>query len=189
MSVYHIELFGRVRVWEGEKLLLENFRTRHSALIFAYLACNTGNFVSRKELGILLWQEMPEMIRNSRLSYEILSLVKTIKQAGIEENIIIDSQGKNFLRLSDKFVCDVCLFESLGQESLKIDSTEQRLAALEKAISLYKAEFMREHCEPWAVAQRERFSQLYRVFLTQMKEDMEVESQIEKLYWERMFPC
>jgi DNA-binding SARP family transcriptional activator len=186
MAQYTVELFGRVRIMEGETVRLEQFRTRRSGLLLAYLACYGGTFVSRQTLGTLLWEDATEKTQRDRLRYEISLLKRTLLQAGMGKDKGIEIQGKDFVRLSDNFNCDVCLFETSGREALGIESTHLRLDALERTVGLYKAAFLSNYYEHWALEKRDYLYQLHQTFLKQMVEDMEIEGRIEKLYWERL---
>jgi DNA-binding SARP family transcriptional activator len=188
MAKYTVELFGRVRIMEGETVRLEQFRTRRSALLLAYLAYHAGTFVSRQALGALLWEDANEKIQRDRLRYEISLLKRTLAQAEIVSTggakMVIETQGKDFVRLSSNFTCDACLFETGGKEALSIEPTNTRLEALEKTVALYKDDFLTNYYEYWILEKRNYLHQLYQIFLRQIIDDMDSEGRIEKLYWE-----
>jgi DNA-binding SARP family transcriptional activator len=190
VAQYTVELFGKVRIMEGEAVRLEQFRTRRSALLLAYLAYHAGAFVSRQALGALLWEDANEKTQRDRLRYEISLLKRTLAQSEIVSlggaKIGIETQGKDFVRLSGDFVCDAYLFEIGGKEALSIEATSSRLDTLEKTIALYKDDFLTNYYEYWILEKRNYLHQLYQMFLRQMIKDMDAEGRIEKLYWERL---
>jgi DNA-binding SARP family transcriptional activator len=187
MAQYTVELFGRVRIMEGEMVRLEQFRTRRSALLLAYLAYHAGTFVRRQTLGVLLWEDANEKTQRDRLRYEVSLLKRTLQQAEIAEaEMVIETQGKDFIRLASDCICDVTLFETSGRAALGIGSTSLRLAALEHTVDLYKGEFLPNYYEHWVSEKRDYLHQLHQTFLRQMIDDMEVEGKVEKSYWEQL---
>jgi DNA-binding SARP family transcriptional activator len=187
MTQYTVELFGRVRIMEGETVRLEQFRTRRSALLLAFLAYHAGTFVSRHALGALLWEDAREKTQRDRLRYEISLLKRTLQQAEIAESeMVIETQGKDFIRLASDCICDVTLFETSGRAALGIGYISLRLAALENVVSLYRGEFLPNYYEHWVLEKRDYLHQLHQTFLRQMIEDMNAECRVEKSYWEQL---
>lgn len=148
-----IELFGGLRVLQGERLV-ERFQTQKTAALLGYLALNRERLVSRDVLAELLWPDGNSEAIKNRLNQAVSSLRRQLHAPGTETSTVIIGDRRSLGLAPDGIDVDVERFRmALGAAARSVGKRDE-IRYLREAIDLYKGELLPEFEEPWVVAER-----------------------------------
>jgi len=123
--------------------------------LLAFLAINQGRPVAREELAGLLWGERSEGLARHSLNQALTSIRAALAPAAAQ---MLRSGAEAIQLVDDRLDLDVASFERAARDAAR--------ASLERALQLYRGEFLaglcvREHgFEDWMLSERYRFSEL-----------------------------
>lgn len=142
-------------------------RSNKMWVLFKYLLTNRGVRLSKYSIMETLWPDQDYENMNDALKTLIYRLKKTITSniTGDKKAIIIDSsQGCYRLIIGPACLLDSEQVESLisTAKSLPSEKTQESIALICKALSLYKGDYLPEINCSWVFAERERCFRIYR---------------------------
>jgi LuxR family maltose regulon positive regulatory protein len=151
-----LELFGGLRVWVDDRLVLHSGSPRRKAsALLVYLYLKRGRYVARDELYEALW---PDAVRlpAGRLKQTVLVLRRLI---GLRE-VIVESGGSYQFNAELDETSDLDEFDQhrlAGRSLLVQGESEQALAHFQAALSLRRGDLVPELAyEPWLAREAER---------------------------------
>lgn len=140
ISIY---MFGKFTVWVENKLI--KWKRQKALEIFAYLLENKGQPIRKELLCDLFWPHLEPQKALSNLQTTIYSIRKTLETED-GEKIQIEYAGNHYiLHVQDVFI-DVEEFENLLQKVKDFNDKSYQ----EKAINLYKGQYLAEDGWLWA---------------------------------------
>ncbi|RYX84417.1 tetratricopeptide repeat protein [bacterium] len=159
---WRIELFGGLRAIYGSATV-SHFRSRKTAALLAYLAFFRGPH-PRDQLVEMLWPEFPvEAGRNSlRVALADLRRRSSLSdENGMMLSLPLLQLDYGTIGLSREVTTDVTDFERAVDEARRALSQEVRIAAYERAQSLYGGPFLRGLYESWIPVEEARLEASY----------------------------
>ncbi len=157
-----LKLFGTIRLCASDSSELP-LPSRKARLLLVFLALHPNQDVSRERLIDLFWPEMDEESGRDNLSTTLARLRKTLSLAGIDNALVANRQ---FVSLrSTRIYCDIAAFESALREYDAAHCDEQKITALEKAVSLYAGEPLPGVYGDWAIEIQDRLIASYHSVL------------------------
>jgi predicted ATPase/DNA-binding SARP family transcriptional activator len=149
--------FGGFRLERGG--IVTRFPTRKTAALCAWLVLNPGKSFSRDLLADRFWPDFdPDAARNSlRVA---LNALRKIVEAN-DSPVALKADRAAVALTGRDIPSDVAAFEQAVQEDRNAPSTEQSIAALERAVALYDGPFLAEWYEDWVEPERTRFTDLH----------------------------
>ncbi len=151
-------------VWK--KVPLNPFPTRKARALFAYLVTHRNRTVTRAQLAGIFWGDFSE----DRASRNLSTTLWRIRQIIPENYVNVQGDLVSFDQQSDYWL-DTQAFEALCESAEA--QVDERIAALDKAIRLYRGDFLEGLYEEWALVETER---LRSMFLQAMHELMGIYS-------------
>ena len=163
MEQLAIYLLGSFEVRLADQDLGGVFRTRKERALLAYLAVESRHPLRREALAELLWPERPEGYARTNLRQALLGLRKVIGESHIQ----VTDELIHF-RVGSSTWLDASEFRSaylgtLSHSHPSLDSCPECARLLEKAVELYRGDFLDEVSLPdspafqeWSVFQREQ---------------------------------
>lgn len=125
-----IQCFGNFEVFKDGKPI--HFKRSKSKEMLAYLVDRQGASATRKQLAAVLWEDTPyDRKKQKHLQTLIEEMKRALREAGADENIIIQEKGRLSLA-KDQVNCDLYAF-------LRWDT---------QAVNAYQGEYMSEYS--WA---------------------------------------
>ncbi|MBC8138292.1 MAG: winged helix-turn-helix domain-containing protein, partial [Fibrella sp.] len=98
MDIWHIRLFGSLRVSRGEEEFFR-FSTRKTGTLLAFLAFHADQRHTREVLCDLLWPDDPPQTSRARLRVALTSLRHQLEPPGVSSGSVIRSQGHEQVQL------------------------------------------------------------------------------------------
>lgn len=140
---------------DGEKI--RKWSTSKVKEIFAYFLHKRGQEVDKWEICDILWRDFTAKKAEHNLHSSIYRLKNVLRTVGIE-GIIYTQSGRYGVDFSN-FSCDLWDFQDFIQDNEEVDS--KNIEKYEKAISLYKGEFLGNRESLWALELNERIRRDY----------------------------
>jgi DNA-binding SARP family transcriptional activator len=153
-SPWHIELLGRLRVTQGDRIITR-FRARRTGALIAYMAYHLHRPHPREELIELLWPETERHSGRGRLSRELTSLRRQLEPPGVPAGAVIVADHANVQLNPAACVTDVMEFEAALQAATRANGDEERIARLIKAAELYGGALLPGQFEDWVLTERQ----------------------------------
>ena len=161
-SKWTVQLLGSLQARLGDDLVVDRFRTRKAASLFAYLAFNLKRDHSRDELVELIWPDSDGTTGRDSLKQELSSLRRQLEPPGIVPSGAVILATRSHIRLNpDAVETDAAKFESHLRRARRCDDLPERKRQLAEAIALYGGQFLPGIYDDWAVAEQGRFENLY----------------------------
>ncbi len=166
---WRIELFGGFRAQRGERVVT-HFESRKVAALFACLALRLRlRGQPRELLAEQLWPEEDRDVIRNRLRQGLSSLRQTLEPGGSMENSVLLTDRSEASLDPAAVTTDVEEFEAaLLSSAAATRSTEEVIASLRQAITLYQGELLPGYYEEWVLAERERLAEVYRDALARL---------------------
>src|SRR5579862_9313531 len=159
-----IEMLGSLRVVLPDRTF-DRFRTQKTALLLAYLAHHRNRALPREHLIALLWPEADLDAGRDSLTTALASLRRQLEPAGAVAGSVLEADRQKVRLNPDAFTTDVTEFEALLNSALSsqpLQAATDRTASLQRAIALYRGEFLSGFYEDWAVLEQTRLAERYR---------------------------
>ncbi|SDJ88642.1 AfsR/SARP family transcriptional regulator [Natronincola ferrireducens] len=127
--------------------------------ILAYLVTHRNQKISRDRISALFWSESSYKSSKYNLRYTLWSIKKTLKDKGIEEDIILapDKESCSIIIEEESWWSDVVLLEKFPDVYKSVE-----------IIDLYQGEFLQDinlkgnpELDDWIIYERERLQKLY----------------------------
>ena len=163
-----VHLLGRFQV-EVDGCSLGQWRSRRARQLFAYLALNRKNDLSRERLMGLFWPDHSEERAENNLSLAVMNLRRLLSVSGDGSDFIVLRAGCYYLD-ADNFWLDTEEFATAASTGLRLEAEGDFAAAaqaLDAAIEAYVGDLLpAEPYEEWTLSARrellERFAQALR---------------------------
>lgn len=158
MNKLKINMFQQVTFLnEDQKIAPLKWRTTKVQQLFLFLLQRRGQIVEKSELIELLWQDFELPKAFSQLYTAIYHIRKTL--APFEKHFQITSIAEGYMLNVENVSVDVDEFEKLihTNQSLSLHT----IADYEKAITLYKGEYLQGFDYTWAEIERQRLQILF----------------------------
>jgi two-component SAPR family response regulator len=152
---FRITTLGKFQAgWQGEEAI--KLRSEKTRELFAFLLYHAGRQISRDEILEAVWSDvdLPKAVHG--LHNGIYYIRKSLQEYGVERNMI-KIEGNYLLTLGD-----VELDSLLFKQNIKaFKEARNNIEALEKAESLYFADYFEDSGWIWAEPERETLRQQY----------------------------
>ncbi len=152
-----IHCFGKFTVYGPGSELPVKWRTSKAEELFAYLVQNLEREVPKWKICEALWPECSADKVDIYLHTTVYKMKKVLDAARIEF-IIKFINGCYWMSLS-RVCTDAAEFDSIAASGLPVSG--ETLGTYEKAISLYKNDYLEENDYLWALPRREEYSAKY----------------------------
>lgn len=164
MSI-RLNLLGRLRLQVGGSEARLESRTVEALL--AYLALYRDRPHARERLAGLFWPEMPDQQARMNLRHALYALRRAL---GPEIEIVIADRRAVQLNPEAPLWVDALEFERLLRRSERVPSNEEQRRLLRRAIELYKGPLLEGFYHDWALAEQQRFRELFLAALVRRAE-------------------
>ncbi len=164
MSI-QLNLLGRLSLQVGGSEARLESRTVEALL--AYLALYRDRPHAREALAGLFWPEMPDQQARMNLRHALYALRKAL---GPEIEIVIADRRAVQLNPEAPLWVDALEFERLLRRSERVPSNEEQRRFLRRAIELYKGPLLEGFYHDWALAEQQRFRELFLAALVRRAE-------------------
>src|SRR5205823_12437861 len=128
-----IELFGGLRVRQGERLI-SRFRSRRTAALLGYLAYYSQRTHPREVLIDLLWPESDPAAGSNSLSVALSSLRRQLEPPGVPSGAVLMANRLSVGLQPAAVTTDVAEFEAALDRSAKAGSGAERTHWLTEAV-------------------------------------------------------
>jgi predicted ATPase/DNA-binding SARP family transcriptional activator len=157
-SLCRIELFGGLRVYRGGETITR-FRTHKSASLLAYLALHLNETHPRTRLVDLFWPDLEVNAARDNLSTALGSLRRQLEPAGTPAGTLLLADRPTVRLNATAITTDVADLEDLWQAVLRCEDPARELGLLERALALYRGEFLAGSYEDWAMREQRRYAE------------------------------
>lgn len=147
-------MFGSFSIQAGETLLSTNHsRSKKLWLLLAYLICQKGRIVSKKELIQILWNDVPSLANPDNTlkitAHRLRNLLNQLWPGAGHELILYQENGYAW-NTSVPAIIDTDQFYNLY--SCKCENTDFRIQNLLEILSLYTGNFLEDYsAENWII--------------------------------------
>jgi DNA-binding SARP family transcriptional activator len=164
MTALRIHFFGGFQLLFG-RLVLPDFPTQRARALFAMLALQAGQVMSRARLMDVLWQEIDESHARKCLSTELWRIRALLKAGGLRperlivasrDGVMFDSKAPYWLDV-EAFVRALATVKSAGPELL----VPEQVHALQEAVDLYRGDLLEGFYDDWCLLHREALASQY----------------------------
>ncbi|WP_223700767.1 BTAD domain-containing putative transcriptional regulator [Sutcliffiella deserti] len=161
-----IQTLGAFRVWLGDRELESKDWQRIKAKeLLEFFVTKRQKLLVKDEIFAALWPNMPEksMTRDFKVALNALNNALEPDRKARMEPFFIQRNGSSYgLNPSSGYSIDCMEFETLANIGLEEKEPTKALALLEKALSLYKGDFLPEQkYADWCLNERERLLVYY----------------------------
>lgn len=172
MATLEIRLFGPLHLGHSGQAL-ERYPGKRVAELLAFLILNRYAVHPRDYVAGLFWGDGDETKARHSLNTALWRL------NGILEQLPPSPQGQPQLRVDQRTIgfngesdywLDVAEFESRYALAEQASTPEQRMALLDQAVALYRADLLPDCYEDWCLVERERLQRLHLDALAQLLE-------------------
>ena len=154
----HVRLFGPFELVWGDETLTIPFPPKARSLL-AYLIVHHGRSFPRDLLAGTFWPDRPDHRARRALSHTLWQIRRTLGPAA--DRLVAERDTVTFVLHPDDWL-DVAEFESKMQEAGCRDRADiSCLLPLASCIRLYRADFLEDIYDDWALLERERLRELY----------------------------
>lgn len=170
LSIY---AFGKFRVFcGGREIGDENWKTRKSKYLFAYLSCQGDRDVPDEKLMELFWPDHdPDKARQNL--YSALSHIRKALEGFLPEYDKVVLSHKGFYRINPHVphTVDVREFDHFydsASAAARAGHLDEAVASFHRAESLYQGEFLEGYYSDWALNYRDDFERKYQDLLNRL---------------------
>src|SRR5438128_1308241 len=139
-AAWKIELFGWLRAYYGDDVVVSRFQSHQTAALLAYLALKPQRTHPRIELADMLWPEADPSTVRDRLNQALSSLRRQFEPPGITPGTVLFSD-RYTVRLNPAMATtDVAEFSGKIAEAKRLAEPTEKIRALTEAATLYRGE-------------------------------------------------
>lgn len=161
-------LFGDFEVMiRGTRVMERAWCSRRAKTMFCYLLCHRRRRVSKDELMDLFWRKHDPSGAEHNLHttvYYCRKALRTVGESGKGVRILLSEGHSYFLNPDYKYWLDTEEFERVMQEAMGAEAgedVETLLVKFEKAIQLYRGEYLRDLYDSWCEEGRSYYKGMY----------------------------
>lgn len=170
VSIY---AFGKFRVFcGGREVGDENWKTRKSKYLFAYLACQNERDVPDEKLMELFWPDHdPDKARQNL--YSALSHIRKALEGYLPEydKVVVSQKGFYRINATLHYTVDVREFEryyEAGSQAARAGNVDEAVGSFQRAEALYQGEFLEGYYSDWALNYRDDYERKYQDLLNRL---------------------
>jgi predicted ATPase/DNA-binding SARP family transcriptional activator len=198
-AIWHIQLFGRLRASygrprpdfvsisplendEGSTLVIEQFQTQKTALLFAILALNPDKPQYREDLIARLWPDAEAPVGRDRLSQALSWLRRHLEtKVKLPPRSVLQADRYAIQLVPDSVVTDVMTFDAAIRSGRKARKPEEQ-EHLKRAVQLYEGPLLPGLAdqERWLFVERERLVALFEAALRRSVRLAETAGQLDR---------
>ncbi len=191
-STWQLQILGTFELLrDGE--VVDAFGSRRDEEILAYMAVSSPTLASRDEIARALWPEVESETARKHVSYNLYLLKKRV--AGLGMDNFVDEVRKR-LRLNPEIRLDASEFVGALAAAAATSSATERVAQLQRAISMYGAGLLPGCSFDWLDEHQARFAELYRDAVTLLAQTTSADEPVKGLLqhlpgtaWQRQAPA
>ncbi len=154
----YIHAFGTCEMFVADTHQPLVWKTTKTAEIFLYFLKQPQTFLSKDTILEDLWPEMDPEKTSKRLHTYVYQIRKTLKDIGLDENLIYKNKGYSIHRTNIR--CDTIEFTQLLQSASQSPTEDAKIAQLEQAVQLYKGDYLQGAYSQWVLEERNRLELL-----------------------------
>lgn len=170
---FSIYAFGKFRVFcGGREVGDENWKTRKSKYLFAYLACQGDRDVPDEKLMELFWPDHdPDKARQNL--YSALSHIRKALEGYLPEydKVVVSHKGFYRINASLHYTVDVREFDRYydsASQATRAGNVDEAVGAFQRSESLYQGEFLEGYYSDWALQYRDDYERKYQDLLNRL---------------------
>jgi predicted ATPase/DNA-binding SARP family transcriptional activator len=175
---WRIELLGRLRLAQGERVVTQ-FLTQKVGALLAYLSYYRHQSHPRDMLIELLWPEIDPDVGRHNLRSLLHLLRRQMEAAGSDSDSLL-TVGRSAVQLHPAVSIDVAEFAAAIEAATRTEKPEARAERLAAAVSLYQGELLPGAYEPWVLTERQRLAELHLQALHQLAGALEQSGDLER---------
>lgn len=164
---YRIEMFGGLRIRDGERLIA-HFKTYKTGALLAYLAYHARHEISREWLFEMLWPEQSvesQARARNNLSAALSALRADLEPSGTLPGTVIIADRHRVRLNVEAITTDVSEFSSALQSTSTANVSqmdeEAKANQFSAAVALYSGSLLPGYYEDWIQPERERLTESY----------------------------
>ena len=159
-------MFGEFLIEYGDKIIgdQEN-RSKKVWLLLEYLIINRERMVTQKELIQYIWQNNSTVDSANTLKVLVFRVRKMLNKLDFPDTKNPITYDKGAYGWNKDYECDIdidCFRQLLADAEVEKDDLDRKVVLLLQAISLYKAEFLKNNrVDGWVTLIRKEYAELY----------------------------
>lgn len=158
--IWKLEMLGTFEA-KSQGRVVSRFRTRRVASLLAYLALHPKRVQTRDEISDLFWPGSDEAVGRRNLRQAIHSLKKVLEPPPAEEGSVLRIRTGVISLNPEGIDTDAAELERLVEAARLKNNPEEKMAALRKAIALYRGDLLPGFDDLWVMNERFRMEDLY----------------------------
>jgi predicted ATPase len=174
----YIELFGGLRVLEGQRVI-DRFRTQKTGALLAYLACHPDQMHSRELLAEMIWPESDLPAARNNISVALSHLRAQLEPPGVPPNSVFVGD-RRYIRIGPAVSTDVQQFEKLLTRADRAPNDAERAKYLTQAVLLYRGDLLPGMYEDWVLPRQEQLAGHFLTALDSLAKYHEKENRLEE---------
>jgi len=155
-----LRLLGAVEIRLNDRPLVVIERSPLLAELLAYLALDNRRAHPRSVLAAQFWPDLPDAQARRYLNTHLWRLNHALRPAKAVPYLLRDKQTVQFNPECAHWL-DAIEFDRLSKRSSAAPQTTENVAQLERAVGLYRGDFMPGCFSDWCLQQRERLHEQY----------------------------
>lgn len=170
ISIY---AFGKFRIFcGGREVGDENWKTRKSKYLFAYLACQGDRDVPDEKLMELFWPDHdPDKARQNL--YSALSHIRKALEGYLPEydKVVVSHKGFYRINATVHHTVDVRDFDhyyDAATQASRAGNSDEAVGAFQRAEGLYQGEFLEGYYSDWALNYRDDYERKYQDLINRL---------------------
>jgi DNA-binding SARP family transcriptional activator len=181
-SVY-VTMFGGFTMRIGDRVLAENGRTKQTWNLLEYLLANRNSDISKEKLIEALWDDSDcgdpaNALKN--LVYRTRHLINEL--SGLPDDYIVCMRNTYAWNNAIDCKIDAEEYEEAYREAKNASSRQERLAALYRAIELYKGEYLpKSSMKDWVMINGQHYSRMYIECIHAVCEELDKEKKYDEI--------
>lgn len=158
---------GNFEVYNLGNETLVHWKTGKAKELFAYFMKNSNKAIVKEKILEDLWPDMDPQQTSVRLHTYIYQIRTILKKSGIDKGLIY--KDKAYCLKREGICSDVDEFEGLFKDAMR-QSKGNQVETLEKAIRLYKGEYLEGYYNGWILAEKERLECIFIKMIERLAE-------------------
>lgn len=180
MPGFRVFLFGKLRV-ERDGVPVESLVAIKAQELFCHLLFNRHQSRTRETLSESLWADQPPEKSRKNLRQALWLLQSALTPRASHSPLVADSKWIQFAPNVDFWV-DAEEFERVYNQFSTLNADEfskDDFTQLQRALSLYKGNFLEGWYQDWCIIERERYQRIYLMMLGKLVQYCEVHGDFE----------
>ncbi len=159
--MWHIELFGGLRMTQSGHVITRFKNTKNGALL-AYLAFHRGKPRFRSVIIDLLWPDIEIEAGRNSLRVALNSIRNQLEPPGVTSGSILMADRMQVTLNPEAVTTDVAEFEAALRDEQRVEqNADERKQCLVRAVQLYTGELLPGWYEEWTEPERIRLADMY----------------------------